>query len=112
MIDFDSPAGDPMYSAFGHYTQTAFEPARQATVTYLADPSTEGLQAWIRSNGAVTIIAVIACAILLGALKGNVSKVVTVGGLSLVGLVFVVLATNPGAQDALGQWGLRLFGVG
>lgn len=111
MIDLDFPTGDHLYSAFGHYTQTAFQPARQATVTYLAQPSTTGLTEWIRGNGAVTIIAVIACAILLGALKGNVSKVVTVGGLSLVGLLFVVLASNQGAQDALGQWGLSLFGL-
>jgi hypothetical protein len=103
MIELDTPSGDQMYSAF--------EPARQATVTYLADPSTQPLTDWIRGNGAVTIMAVIACAILLGALKGHVSKVVTVGGLSLVGLLFVVLAANQGAQDALGRWMLSLFGV-
>lgn len=91
--------------------QSAYFPVHQSTVTYLAEPSTDGLTGWIRSNGAVTLMAVIACAILLGALKGNVSKVVTIGGLSMIGLLFVVLAANEGAQDALGKWALGLFGV-
>lgn len=91
--------------------QTAYRPVHQSTLTYLAEPSTEGLTGWIRSNGAVTIIAIIACALLLGALKGNVSKVVTIGGLSVVGLLFVALAANQSAQDALGQWALGLLGI-
>ena len=41
----------------------------------------------------------------------NVSKVVTIGGLSVVGLLFVALAANQSAQDALGQWALGLLGI-
>lgn len=91
--------------------QSAYVPVHQSTVTYLAAPSTDTLTDWIRGNGAVTLMAIIACAILLGALKGNVSKVVTVGSLSVVGLLFVVLAANQPAQDALGKWALSLFGI-
>ncbi|MCZ9635175.1 hypothetical protein [Rhodococcus sp. BH5] len=91
--------------------QSAYVPVHQSTATYLAQPNTNGLTDWIRGNSAVTLMAVIACAILLGALKGNVSKVVTIGGLSVVGLLFVGFAANEGAQDALGKWALGLFGV-
>ncbi len=55
--------------------------------------STTGVRAWIEDNIVFTILTLIACVVLMGGLRGNFSKVVTVGGLSLVGLAY--LASSP-----------------
>ncbi|WP_458682499.1 hypothetical protein [Prescottella equi] len=73
--------------------------------------STGGLRAWIGDNIIFTILALIACAVLVGGLRGNLSKVFTVGGLSLVGVAFFSLASSESAATGIGNWILGLFGV-
>ncbi|NKT14089.1 hypothetical protein GS979_06420 [Rhodococcus hoagii] len=75
------------------------------------DVSTGGLRAWIGDNVIFTILALIACAVLVGGLRGNLSKVFTVGGLSLVGVAFFSLASSESAATGIGNWLLGLFGV-
>ncbi|RYF53681.1 MAG: hypothetical protein EOO27_25565, partial [Comamonadaceae bacterium] len=65
--------------------------------------STGGLRKWIEDNIVFTILVVIACVVLTGSLRGNLSKVFTVGGLTLVGLAFVGIATSETAAKGLGN---------
>ena len=73
--------------------------------------STGGLRAWIGDNIVFTILALIACVVLMGGLRGNLSKVFTVGGLSLVGLAFLGIAQSENAATGIGNWILGLFGI-
>ncbi|PBC45350.1 hypothetical protein [Rhodococcus sp. ACPA1] len=73
--------------------------------------TTGGLRAWIGDNIIFTILALIACVVLLGGLRGNLSKVFTVGGLSLVGIAFFSLASSESAATGIGNWILGLFGI-
>ena len=73
--------------------------------------TTGGLRAWIGDNIIFTILALIACVVLLGGLRGNLSKVFTVGGLSLVGIAFFSLASSESAATGIGRWILSLFGI-
>lgn len=73
--------------------------------------STGGLRSWIGDNIVFTILALIACAVLVGGLRGNLSKVFTVGGLSLIGVAFFSLASSESAATGIGNWILGLFGV-
>ena len=73
--------------------------------------STGGRRAWIGDNIIFTILALIACVVLLGGLRGNLSKVFTVGGLSLVGIAFFSLASSESAATGIGNWILGLFGI-
>ena len=82
------------------------------TVDVLAqdtEASTGGLRAWIGDNIIFTILALIACVV--GGLRGNLSKVFTVGGLSLVGIAFFSLASSESAATGIGNWILGLFGI-
>lgn len=47
----------------------------------------------------------------MGGLRGNLSKVVTVGGLSLVGMAYLGIATNTTAATGIGNWILGLIGI-
>jgi len=73
--------------------------------------STTGVRAWIEDNIVVTILVLIACVVLMGGLRGNLSKVVTVGGLSLLGMAYLGVATNPNAATGIGNWLLGLVGI-
>lgn len=73
--------------------------------------STTGVRAWIEDNIVFTILTLIACVVLMGGLRGNFSKVVTVGGLSLVGLAYLGIVTNPDAATGIGNWALGLIGI-
>lgn len=73
--------------------------------------STTGVRAWIEDNIVVTILVLIACVVLMGGLRGNLSKVVSVGGLSLLGMAYLVVATNPDAATGIGRWLLGLVGI-
>ncbi|ABG99735.1 hypothetical protein RHA1_ro08691 (plasmid) [Rhodococcus jostii RHA1] len=80
-------------------------------VAQQTEVSTGGLRKWIEDNIVFTILVVIACVVLTGGLRGNLSKVFTVGGLTLVGLAFVGIATSESAAKGLGNWVLGLFGI-
>ncbi|KXX55771.1 hypothetical protein ACVH9Z_25190 [Rhodococcus opacus] len=73
--------------------------------------NTNNLKDWIGDNVFVVIFLLVVCAIALGALKSNFSKVLTVGGLSLVAITFFVLAGSQSAMNGLGAFFLSLFGV-
>ena len=73
--------------------------------------STTGVRAWIEDNIVVTILVLIACVVLMGGLRGNLSKVVSVGGLSLLGMAYLGVATNPNAATGIGNWLLGLVGI-
>lgn len=73
--------------------------------------STTGVRAWIEDNIVVTILVLIACVVLMGGLRGNLSKVVSVGGLSLLGMAYLGVATNPDAATGIGNWLLGLVGI-
>lgn len=75
------------------------------------DVTTTGLRKWIGDNGVFTILALIACVILAGGMRGNLSKVFTVGGLSLVGLAFFTLSSSESAANGIGSWILGLFNI-
>ncbi|MET4614105.1 hypothetical protein ABIC28_005118 [Rhodococcus sp. PvR044] len=75
------------------------------------DVNTSGLRKWISDNGVFTILALIACVILAGGMRGNLSKVFTVGGLSLVGIAFFSLSSSESAATGIGNWILSLFGI-
>ncbi|KLL94332.1 hypothetical protein NJ76_31325, partial [Rhodococcus sp. IITR03] len=69
------------------------------------------VRAWIEDNIVFTILVLIACVVLMGGLRGNLSKVVTVGGLSLAGMAYLGVATNPNAATGIGNWILGLIGI-
>ena len=73
--------------------------------------STTGVRAWIEDNIVFTILILIACVVLMGGLRGNLSKVVTVGGLSLAGMAYLGVATNTTAATGIGNWLLGLVGI-
>ncbi|MBC7299807.1 hypothetical protein [Nocardia salmonicida] len=82
-----------------------------AALAQQTEVSTTGLRQWINDNAFVLIILLIACAIGLAANKGNVSAVVTKGGLSLVAILFFALAGSTGALSGLGAFLLSLIGI-
>ena len=73
--------------------------------------STTGVRAWIEDNIVFTILVLVACVVLLGGLRGNLSKVVSVGVLSLLGMAYLGVATNPNAATGIGNWLLGLVGI-
>ena len=73
--------------------------------------STGGLRAWIQDNVILVILLAIACVVLVGGFRGNLSKVFTVGGLSLVGMAYLGIASSEDAAAGIGNWILSLFGV-
>ncbi|WP_064076065.1 hypothetical protein [Prescottella equi] len=73
--------------------------------------STGGLRSWIGDNIVFTILALVACVVLIGGMRGNLSKVFTVGGLSLVGVAFFSVASSETAATGIGNWILSLFGI-
>ena len=75
------------------------------------DVNTTGVRTWIEDNIVFTILVLIACVVLMGGLRGNLSKVVTVGGLSLVGMAYLGIATNTNAATGIGNWLLGLVGI-
>ncbi|WP_225730960.1 MULTISPECIES: hypothetical protein [unclassified Nocardia] len=85
---------------------------RSHEVSILADEiGTKGLRSWLQDNVIFLVLLLIVVAISLGAMKGNLSKVVTVGGLTLVALTFMVLATSENAAVAVGRFLLGLVGI-
>ncbi|KXX60597.1 hypothetical protein CJ179_49740 [Rhodococcus sp. ACS1] len=81
------------------------------TLAQEADVNTRNLRDWIGDNVVFTILAVIACVVLIGGLKGNLSKVFTVGGLTVVGLAFLGIANSETAAAGVGNWFLGLIGL-
>jgi len=73
--------------------------------------TTGGLRTWIKDNVVFTILVLAACVIGVGGMRGNLSKVVTVGALSIVGLAFLAVSTNENAAMGVGNWVLSLFGI-
>ncbi|WP_404316356.1 hypothetical protein [Prescottella equi] len=73
--------------------------------------STGGLRDWIGDNIVFTILILAACVIGVGGMRGNLSRVVTVGGLSLVGIAFFAIAQNQDAANGIGNWIIGLFGI-
>jgi hypothetical protein len=84
------------------------------TVDVLAqttDVNTNNLRSWISDNIIFTILIGIACVVLLGGAQGKLSRVFTVGGLSLVGLAYLGIAQSENAANGIGNWILGLFGI-
>ncbi|MFF0818076.1 hypothetical protein ACFYVR_23360 [Rhodococcus sp. NPDC003318] len=75
------------------------------------DVNTEGVRSWIGDNIVFTILLLGACVIGIGGMRGNLSKVVTVGGLSLVGLAWFSIAQSETAATGVGNWLLGLIGI-
>ncbi|WQB72152.1 hypothetical protein SCD75_00145 (plasmid) [Prescottella equi] len=73
--------------------------------------STGGLRSWIGDNIVFTILIIAACVIGIGGMRGNLSKVVSVGGLSLVGIAFFAIAQSETAATGIGNWIVGLFGI-
>lgn len=73
--------------------------------------TTDTLRSWIGDNIVFTILILIACVVLMGGAQGKLSKVFTVGGLSLVGIAFFSLASSESAATGVGNWLLSLFGI-
>lgn len=73
--------------------------------------STGGLRAWISDNIVFTILLLGACVIFVGGVRGNLSKVVTVGGLSLLGLAYFSIAQSESAATGVGNFLLGLIGI-
>ncbi len=95
-------------------TLTDLAIAAAPNVDVLAQPtevSTGGLRAWIQDNVILVILLAIACVVLVGGFRGNLSKVFTVGGLSLIGMAFLGIASSEDAASGIGSWILSLFGV-
>lgn len=82
-----------------------------ATLAQETDINTGGLQQWIKDNIVFTILILLACVVLTGGLRGNLSKVFTVGGLGLVGMAYVGIANSESAATGIGNWVLGLFGI-
>ncbi|PCK22284.1 hypothetical protein [Rhodococcus qingshengii] len=81
------------------------------TLAQSTDVNTGGLRAWIKDNVVFTILIALACVVLVGGLKGNLSRVFTVGGLGLFGLAYLGIATSESAATGIGNWLLGLFGI-
>ncbi|MDV6270973.1 hypothetical protein [Rhodococcus globerulus] len=92
---------------------TAHPPAAADVVTLAqsTDVNTGGLRAWIKDNVVFTILIALACVVLVGGLKGNLSRVFTVGGLGLFGLAYLGIATSESAATGIGNWILGLVGI-
>ncbi|EME56007.1 MULTISPECIES: hypothetical protein [Rhodococcus] len=73
--------------------------------------NTDTLRSWIEGNVIFVILILIACALLMGALRANLSKVLTVGGLSVVGLAYLGVASSESAAKGVGNWLLSLLGI-
>jgi membrane-bound ClpP family serine protease len=90
---------------------TTIPPRTVDLLAQTTDVNTTGVRSWLGDNVVVTILVLIACAVLMGGLRGNLSKVFTVGGLALVGLAFFGIAQSDTAATGIGNWLLSLFGV-
>ena len=75
------------------------------------DVNTGGVRDWIGDNVIFTILILAACVIGVGGMRGNLSKVVTVGGLSLVGLAYFSIAQSETAATGIGNFLLSLIGI-
>ncbi|RQO52792.1 hypothetical protein DBV08_00120 [Rhodococcus sp. KBW08] len=85
--------------------------ADAVTLAQSTDVNTGGLRAWIKDNIVFTILIALACVVLVGGLKGNLSRVFTVGGLGLFGLAYLGIATSESAATGIGNWLLGLVGI-
>lgn len=82
-----------------------------ATLAQETEVKTDNLQAWIKDNVVFTILIVLSCVVLTGGLRGHLSKVFTVGGLGLVGLAYVGIASSETAATGIGNFLLGLVGI-
>ena len=96
-------------SSFAELATATFP--RSDALAQTTEVSTTGVRAWIEDNIVVTILVLGGCVILMGGLRGNFSKVVTVGGLSLIGMAYLGIATNPDAATGVGNFLLGLIGI-
>ncbi|PBI91840.1 hypothetical protein BKP42_52590 [Rhodococcus erythropolis] len=85
--------------------------ADAVTLAQSTDVNTGGLREWIKDNIVFTILIALACVVLVGGLKGNLSRVFTVGGLGLFGLAYLGIATSESAATGIGNWLLGLVGI-
>lgn len=85
--------------------------ASDVTVLAQTTVSTGGLRAWIKDNVVFTILILLACVMLVGGLRGNLSKVFTVGGLGFFGLAYLGIASSETAATGIGTWILGLLNI-
>jgi membrane-bound ClpP family serine protease len=69
---------------------------------------TSGIGNWLRDNAVKVILIVIGLVILMASRRGDHSRVVSVLGLSLIGLMVLGIAFSGSALD-VGYWLARLF---
>ncbi|MBH0119238.1 MULTISPECIES: hypothetical protein [unclassified Rhodococcus (in: high G+C Gram-positive bacteria)] len=86
-------------------------PVTGDVVAQSTEVTTTGVRAWIGDNIVFLIMLLIACAVLIGGLRANLSRVVTVGGLALIGIAYFALSSNKDASLGVGNWLLSLFGI-
>lgn len=70
---------------------------------------TSGVTAWIQDNIVSLILLVLAVVMLWAGKQGNVSKIVTIAGCTLIGLVFLGIAVGDGTAVSIAKWILSLF---
>ena len=69
---------------------------------------TSGIGNWLRDNAVKVILIVIGLVILMASRRGDHSRVVSVVGLSLIGLMVLGIAFSGSALD-VGYWLAKLF---
>lgn len=89
----------------------ALTPPNVDVLAQSTDVNTGGVRDWIGDNIIFTILILAACVIGIGGMRGNLSKVVTVGSLSLVGLAYFSIAQSETAATGIGNWMLSLIGI-
>ena len=78
-----------------------------AALTAAPQYGTSGLRKWLDDNVVTVLILVIGIVLLIAAQKAHASKVIMVGGLSLIGLFWLGLAAS-GNVNAVSQWLVNL----
>lgn len=71
--------------------------------------SSRGLTDWLKDNAVPIILLIIGLGVAMAARKGETSKVVTVGALTLVSLAFIAIALDASTGISIGRWIVNLF---
>ena len=71
--------------------------------------SSRGLTDWLKDNAVPIILLIIGLGVAMAARKGETSKVVTVGALTLISLAFIAIALDASTGISIGRWIVNLF---
>jgi membrane-bound ClpP family serine protease len=81
-------------------------------VLLAAPGDTTGLRAWLNDNVVQLLILLIGVVMLFASLKAQASKVVMIGGLTLVALLFLGLGASDSSRQQVSHWLMGLVGFG